>query len=713
MTIKIFLPLIILQIIFSIQLSNAQQFTGLNPDTVKAQKFDMGKMWTFENPPLDYFEREYNFRPTDDWLEKSRKSALRFGRGCSASFVSSDGLIMTNHHCVRGILPKLNEEDEDILNNGFFAETIQDEREVPGLFVDQLMYIKDVTESVLSVMEEGDTDSAKLALRDDKIEELKTNAYEEFPDLIFRSISFYEGGRFSLYGYKRYSDIRLLFVPELWVAKLGGDYDNFTYPRYGLDCAFLRAYDDDDKPVKTDYYFNWSNEQIQENQAVFVIGNPGSTDRIYTMAQIEYARDVRYPMLTKVYKDLYTIYEEMVNQEEELDTKLIAKLYSIGNRLKVYDGSYRSLLDPYLMARKRDFENNFNKAVQSNSELNQKYGHIWGELKESRQEAAKIAKKIFAYTLNSKYTPQYFFIADRLVELANQLKLHEDDREKKYKNENLETTIESIYPKAIDHKLQKKLLLVQVNLLTDNLDIDNKILNNVLDSRKGENAVSYLLSTSKLITKEDVKILADSGAETIINSDDPFINFMILTRDKLKRLNKVNSGFKKQDEINNQKLGEALYAVYGDTIPPDATSSLRIADGIVKGYDYNGTRAPYKTTFYGSLERYYSFNKKFPFNLPDYWEDLPDEFDLSTTLDFISTNDIIGGNSGSPVINTDAEIVGLAFDGNIESLPARYIYTTEANRTVSVSAVGMIEAIRDLYKAIRLSDEILNGSILD
>jgi len=713
MTIKIFLPLIILQIIFSIQLSNAQQFTGLNPDTVKAQKFDMGKMWTFENPPLDYFEREYNFRPTDDWLEKVMKSALRFGKGCSASFVSSDGLIMTNHHCVRGMLPKLNEEDEDILNNGFFAETTQDEREVPGLFVDQLMYIMDITEEVLSVMEEGDTDSAKLALRDDKIEELKTNAYEEFPDLIFRSISFYEGGRFSLYGYKRYSDIRLLFVPELWVAKLGGDYDNFTYPRYGLDCAFLRAYDDEDKPVKTGYYFNWSNEQIQENQAVFVIGNPGSTNRIYTMAQIEYARDVRYPMLTKVYRDLYTIYEEVVNNEEELDTKLIAKLYSIGNRLKVYDGSYRSLLDPYLMARKRDFVKNFKKAVQSNPELNQKYGHIWDEIKESRQEAAKIAKIIFAYTLNSIYTPQYFFIADRLVELANQLKLPEDDREKKYKNENLETTIESIYPKAIDHKLQKKLLLVQVNLLTDNLDIDNKILNNVLGGRKGENAVSYLLSTSKLIAKEDVKILADSGAETILNSDDPFINFILLTKGELKRLNKINSTFKEQDEINNQKLGEALYAVYGDTIPPDATSSLRIADGIVKGYDYNGTQAPYKTTFYGSLERYYSFNKKFPFNLPDYWENLPDEFDLSTTLDFISTNDIIGGNSGSPVINTDAEIVGLAFDGNIESLPARYIYTTEANRTVSVSAVGMIEAIRDLYKAIRLSDEILNGSILD
>jgi len=381
MTIKKFLLLIIFLIVTSNQLSNAQQFTGFNPDTVKAQKFDMGKMWTFETPPLDYFEQEYNFRPTEDWLEKVRKSALRFGRGCSASFVSSDGLIMTNHHCVRGILSKLNVEDEDILNNGFFAESLQEEMEVPGLFVDQLIYIKDVTQEVLSIREKGDSDSAKIALMDDKIEELKTNASEEFPELFFKSISFYEGGRFSMYGYKRYKDIRLVFVPELWVAKLGGDYDNFTYPRYGLDCAFLRAYVDDGKPLKSDFYFKWSNKQINEDQPVFVVGNPGSTDRIYTMAQIEYARDVRYPMLTKVYKDLYAIYEEMVNQDEKIDTKLIAKLYSVGNRLKVYDGSFRTLLDPYLMARKRDFETNFKKTVRYDPELNQKYGHIWDEIK--------------------------------------------------------------------------------------------------------------------------------------------------------------------------------------------------------------------------------------------------------------------------------------------------------------------------------------------
>jgi len=277
----------------------------------------------------------------------------------------------------------------------------------------------------------------------------------------------------------------------------------------------------------------------------------------------------------------------------------------------------------------------------------------------------------------------------------------------------LEETINNIFPDDFDSNLENKLLLVQVNILTDNLNQDDDLLQKMLDGKTGEEAVDYLLTKTKLTSKEKVIALAEEGPDAILNLDDPFIYFVMHTKDELEKMQKESSVLRDKDEVNNQLLGEALYTVYGDAIPPDATFSLRIADGIVKGYDYNGTHAPYKTTFYGSLDRYYSFDKVFPFNMPDYWENLPDEFDPSTPLNFVSTNDIIGGNSGSPVINADAEVVGLAFDGNIESLPNRYIYTTEANRTVSVSAEGMIEAIRDLYKAARLSDEILNGHIVE
>ena len=225
------------------------------------------------------------------------------------------------------------------------------------------------------------------------------------------------------------------------------------------------------------------------------------------------------------------------------------------------------------------------------------------------------------------------------------------------------------------------------------------------------NSTENHIIKSKITSKEDVIALAEAGPDSILNSNDPFIRFILDTRERLMELQTINKKLDDSDVVNNQLLGEALYEIYGDAIPPDATGTLRISDGVIKGYEYNGTLAPIKTTFYGSLDRYYSFNKKFPFNLPDYWENLPEEFDLSTTLDFVSTCDIIGGNSGSPTLNTNAEVVGLAFDGNMESHSGRYIYTTEANRTVSVSAEGMIEAIRDLYKAKRLANEIQNGEM--
>ncbi|MEJ2495849.1 MAG: S46 family peptidase [Ignavibacteriaceae bacterium] len=260
MKFKIFLIAMIFQIIFFAVLSFSQQIYGIDLDTVKAQKFDMGKMWTFEHPPIDYFEKEYNFRPSTEWLEKVRKSALRFGNGCSASFISANGLIMTNHHCVRGILGRLNRDDEDLLRNGFYAESLEEERRVPGLFVDELMVIKDVTNEILDAMNEAKTDSAKINIRNEKIENIIENAEEKNPDLNFRVIPLYEGGKYSLYGYKRFNDIRLVFVPDLFTAKLGGDYDNFTYPRYGLDCAFLRAYDGNGEPAETPYHFSWNEE---------------------------------------------------------------------------------------------------------------------------------------------------------------------------------------------------------------------------------------------------------------------------------------------------------------------------------------------------------------------------------------------------------------------------------------------------------------------
>jgi len=684
--------------------SIAQTYYGINPDTVKAQKFDMGKMWTFENPPLDYFEKEYGFKPSAELLEKFQKSALKFGNGCSASFISEDGLIMTNHHCVRGNLASVQQGDENILRDGFYAETLEEERTVPNLKVEQLIVIKDVTNEIQSAMDEGKNDAEKIEIRDKKIDELKSVNSQKHPELTFKVTSLYNGGKYSLYGYKVYSDVRLVFVPELFVAKLGGDPDNFTYPRYGLDCAFLRAYENG-KPIKTDYYFSWSNEGVVEDQPVFVVGNPGGTDRINTMAQIEYARDIQYPMVVGMFNEMYNIYEEMVTETKAEDFNLIARLYSIGNALKVYSGTYKALLDPFLVARKKDFEKGFRESVNKNPELKEKYGSIWNEIETSRSQARKDAHKIYAYTISGFYSPQYITMARSLVNYAKQLNNDEITREK------YDSLTSQIFPRDFNKGLQDKLLVVQLNILKNNLPVDDKIVKELIGDRSTEQAAKDLIAESHLTSKEKLLDLADDGYEAVLNSKDPFIYHVLNTQDELKQMQDENQARVDKEEILNQMLGEALYKVYGDAIPPDATGTLRLADGIVKGYDYNGTLAPIKTTFYGALDRYYSFDKKFPFNLPKYFEDLPDEFDPSAPLNFISTNDIVGGNSGSPVLNVNGEIVGLAFDGNIESLPSNFIYTTEANRTVCVSALGMIEAIRDLYKATELSDEITNGKL--
>ncbi|GIK61519.1 MAG: dipeptidyl-peptidase [Ignavibacteriaceae bacterium] len=685
-------------------------YYGIDFDTVKAQKFDMGKMWTFENPPLDYFEETYGFRPSEEWLNKVQKSALKFGSGCSASFISEDGLIMTNHHCIRGILRDLSTDNLDLLKYKFYAENQKDELKIPGLFVRQLMMIEDVTEEIKRAMNKVNSDSEKVAIKNQKIEEIKTKYFNLNPELSYEVISLYYGGKYSLYGYKKYTDIRLVFVPELIVSKLGGDYDNFTYPRYGLDCAFLRAYENN-KPIKTEYYFNFNTEPVYEDQSVFVVGNPGSTNRLYTIAQLEFLRDYRFGLQTPMWKELYKIYYDLVMQSNAEDMKLVATLFNVGNGLKVYESTYLALQDPFFMARKKDFENKFKNAVHSDPELNKKYGRIWEQIAENRKAASKIANEKFALSISSTYSPKYFFIAKDLLKLAEQLKLPDEKREEAYKSGKIDSLIDFIFPSSFDKKVEDKKLLVNLSVVKNNLPPENEIAQILLLSNDVKTSAEMILAKSKITTKENVIALAKSSPESILNSNDPFIRFIAATRDRINELQSIDKRLDDSDVINNQLLGEALYEVYGDTIPPDATGTLRISDGIIKGYEYNGTIAPIKTTFYGSLDKYYSFNKKFPFNLPDYWENLPEEFDLSTTLDFISTCDIIGGNSGSPVINKDAEVVGLAFDGNMESHAGRYIYTTEKNRTVSLSAEGMIEAIRDLYKAEKLSSEILNGKI--
>jgi len=696
----------------SVSTQQSGAVSWINLDTVKAGKFDTGKMWTFDYPPVDYFKSEYNFNATDEWLNKVRMSALRFATYCSASFVSGDGLVMTNHHCARESVTECTREGEDLHKNGFIAPTLADERKVPGLFVDQLVLIQDVTSDIQSAMDKGAVNDDKLKLRDTKKKELEAQ-YKKDTGLECSVVTLYNGGKYSLYGYKRYNDVRLVFAPETQLGFFGGDPDNFTYPRYALDCSFFRVYDEDGKPLKTENYFKWSAGGAASGEPVFVVGNPGTTTRLRTVSQLEYQRDFQGPLTVQMLRGLVKVYSEIIKENPEREFELQDRLFSFSNSEKAWTGILGGLRDPFLMQKKRDFENNFKNAVFAKSDLKAKYGNLWDEISKSRGEARKFALENSAYNMNPNALSQYMVIARKLVELANQLNLPEEKRDAKYKGEMLAQTQAAIFPEKFDDKLQYKMLILNVELIATMLGDNNAIVKDLTGGKKGRDAADYILSKSSCVNKEAVKKLVDGGAAAILGSSDPLIQFSKVAVEKGREYAIQMRDITNKENDIVQVLGRALFEVYGTSIPPDATFTLRISDGVVQGYNYNGTTAPEYTTFYGLYDRWASFGKKSPWDLPEKWINRPADFDLETPMVFVSTNDIIGGNSGSPVINKNAEVVGLAFDGNIESLPGQFIFTTETNRTVSVHSAGIKEAVKDLYQFKRLSKELEAGKITE
>lgn len=682
-----------------------------NPyDTVQPRRFDNGKMWTFENPPIEYFKEAYNFTPTEEWFDKARLSSLRFANYCSASFISEDGLIMTNHHCARQSVTEVQEEGEDLHENGFFAEYLSEERPVPGLFVEQLVLIRDVTEEIKNAMKEGANETEKAQKRTERINELEKQ-YKDETGLICKITSLYNGAKYSIYCYKRYNDVRLVFAPETQLGFFGGDYDNFTYPRYNLDFSFFRAYDEDGKPAKTPHYFKWSPNGAIEEEPVFVIGNPGTTGRLRTIAQLEFARDYQYRATLKMIENLISVYTELIKMKPEDKARLTDRLFSFANAQKVYQGQINGLNDKYLFSRKRNFEKKFKDEVFKNEQLKLKYGFVWDSISVIKGKIKSYYNEMNAFVINPLMSPRILNIASTAINIAEELAKPEGERSNEYQAENLEPTLSSMFPEDYDYEEDFLKTSAWTNFIFELLGSEHDVSKSLFEGKKGKDAAKTLFEKSKIKSAEEFIALVKKGSDAILNAKDPFIEFILFTQDKFANYRSFHSELTSREKYFSQFIGEALFEVYGYSIPPDATFTLRIADGIVKGYDYNGTIAPVKTTFYGIYDRFYSFKKEFPWNLPDRWIKPPAELDLETPINFVSTNDITGGNSGSPVINKNLEIVGVAFDGNIESLPGDFIFTTESNRTVSVASEGMYEALKDLYKANRIIEELNNGKI--
>jgi hypothetical protein len=579
-----------------------------------------------------------------------------------------------------------------------------------------LRAIEDVTAEVQKAFDRGTTEDEKVRNRMAKIMEIQKTAQAKYKEIapkdsmIFSVVSFYDGGRYSLYGYKRYTEIKIVYAPDEVAAFFGGDPDNFTYPRYDFDCAFFRVYDHG-VPLKTADFFKFSSEGPKEGDAAFVIGNPGKTSRLETVAQLKYLRDLVYPLTSELYGKAGKAYARYVEKYPDAKLKYMNTIFGFDNSRKALTGYLDGLLDPMVMAKKVDFEKNFRTAVRSNPEWASLYGDPWYDIEKSQRELNAIYPEQFALSTRGRMRSQYLALARSVVDMAVRLKGPAEAIAPLYKGASLDSLKAALYSPSFNPELEKMLLADQLGMMARLLNGKNEALNKLLAGREPAQAAEELAASPSFASKEKFQAFISKSPADILASNDPLIVFAAAVRNRSLEVNDEASKMRDILESRVQILGEALYRVYGTQIPPDATFTLRIADGVVKGYEYNGTIAPPVTTFYGLYDRYYSFGKKDPWKFSAKWENPPQAFKMNTPMDFVATCDIVGGNSGSPVVNKDLQILGVAFDGNIESLPGDVIFDETKNRAVAVHSAGILEGLEQIYKAQRLVKELRAGKI--
>ncbi len=671
------------------------------PPVLEPGRFDTGKMWTFENAPLDYFAQEYGLQIDEGWLEHVRMASLRLPN-CTASFVSENGLILTNHHCARDHASAVSREGEDLLTDGFYARTQAEERRVPDLYVDQMVNAEDVTalvEAAVQPLMQAEQEARARTTRAAAIADSASDALGFECDVQ----PLYNGGKYSLYCYKRHDDVRLVFIPELQIGYFGGDPDNFTYPRYVLDVSFLRVYDENGEPYRPEFHYDWSATGASEGDAVFVIGNPGSTERLSTVAQLEFARDYSEPYTVQLLQGRTDALARFMDHHPEHRSEYINDHASYMNSLKLYKGRLKALNDPGVMGRKRGFEMQFKEAVQSDPELNRAYGTLWDDIADLQRQVAGLVPTAYALRMSGELWSQVFQTASSLVDYAYASRGGVPDSV-------LRSLRDEIEAAEFNLDLDAHYLELQLQDAAWWLGEGDPFVRQALAGRSHQEAARAIIDGANAVVDPDQRRALLDNPASIMSSPDPTIR---LAREALPRL--VRAQFALQDlyeqqDVKSAQLARALFEVYGTSMAPDATFTLRLADGVVQSYEYNGTRAPAFTTFYGMYDRHYSHAGSDDWALPQRWLSPPTEFRMGTPLNMVHTNDTVGGSSGSPLVNGERQIVGLLFDGNIESLSGDFIYTDETARSVSVRSEAVVEALRHIYDARRIVEELLRSN---
>ncbi len=661
-------------------------------------------MWTFDNPPLQQWKARYDFVPTQAWLNHVRLSSLRFNNGGSGSFVSPHGLVLTNHHIALSELQKLSTAQHNYVQEGFYAPTEAQELKCPGLEVDQLVSMENVTAKVQGAVKPGMSDVQALQARRAEIAAIERQSLKA-TGLRSDVVTLYDGGEYWLYRYKKYTDIRLVFDPGQQIAFFGGSWDNFTYPRYDLDFAVFRLYEHG-KPVDSSAdYFHWSRRGAQPGQLVFVSGNPGRTDREDTVAQLKLLRDQIFPLDLKSLKSYRAALEHYSAAGPEQAREASEMIFFIDNSIKALTGMEAGLKDPELMALKERQEAAFKARVAADPAWEAAYGNAWAQIAQAEKEYATHLKQLRFRSL--EFSP----LAEQALTIAlyvQQIRKPDADRLPGFHDAQLPSLrFRLLSPAPVYPKMEEALLADTLSESLAELGPNDPFVRAALQGQSPEEAAKHAIQGTQLASVAFRKSLLSGGEAAVAASKDPLI---VLVRRLVPFVLQEQKWY--DDHVDSivraagQKLGQARFAVYGKSVYPDATFTLRLAYGTVKGYPMNGTIAPPFTTFYGLYDRAYSFGLKHPFNLPQRFLQAKHSLKLSTPYDFVSTCDIIGGNSGSPVINRRGNLVGLIFDGDIESLPGDFVYDEKQNRAVAVDTTAIIEALRHVYHADALANEL-------
>jgi len=662
-------------------------------------------LWTFDNPPVKQLQARYGFTPTQAWLDHIRLSSVRLNDGGSGSFVSPHGLLLTNHHVARRQLENNSTATKNYIRDGFYAATPDQEMKSPDLEVNVLMAMENVTGRVQEALANVTDDKKRLAARKEIIARIERESTEA-TGLRSDVVTLYHGGEYWLYRYKKFTDVRLVFAPEEQIAFFGGDPDNFTFPRYDLDIAIFRVYENG-KPFESTHYLKWSDHGAADGELVFMAGNPGSTSRLETMAQLRRRRDFILPMRLAQIKQRIDTLQKYAARGAEQARQADSFIFGLQNGLKAFNGGHLALTDIRIMGKKQVEEDNFRKLVAAKPEWQSEFGGAWGTIAGAESLAEGMTRKQIFRQLDS----ELFSLALRIVQYTAETKRPDGERLAGFHQSQLESLrFALLSPAPIYPEMEEVRMRSSLEESVRQLGSDDEWIAAVLGGRTPAALATDAVRGTKLTDPQARKALLEGGTAAVEASTDPMIVLARKVDPPARALTKwFEENVQGVEQAAGEKLGRAQFLVYGKSIYPDSTFTLRLSYGTVAGYPMNGTRAPSRTTFYGLYDRANSFDFAEPFSLPARWKESHNRMELSTPLDFANTCDSVGGSSGSPVINRSGELVGINFDRNVEGLGRAFVYQEETGRAIAVHSAGIIGALRRIYGAAELVGELTGG----